>query len=226
MTASAILRAQCRHYRLPLPFCRILQTFRHSRRTSNEQRGQQSEGRVPLCLPFISDRVSRAIKECLRQVQLEHDVVLVNVPNDNIKRQLVRNRLYDRTCISRDCVICPYGNDGDCARSGVVYQIECLSCHATYIGETGRPLSVRMKEHMASKRRESLISPLGKHRRGDHNGAGFDVKCTTLAIEESTSVRKALEAAWIFARTPKINGRNEQLFITSDLMPFVGLCRL
>ena len=151
---------------------------------------------------------------------------MVNSPNDNIKRQLLRNRLYDRACISRNCVVCPYGKVGDCARSGVVYQIECLSCHAIYIGETGRPLGVRMKEHMASKRRESLVSPLGKHRREDHNGTDFDIKCTTLAIEESISARKTLEAAWIFARAPRMNGRNEQLSITNDLMPFIGLCQL
>ena len=30
---------------------------------------------------------------------------------------------------------------------GIIYQTPCLDCDRTYIGETGRPFSVRMKEH-------------------------------------------------------------------------------
>ena len=199
---------------------------RRSRKPTTGQFRQQNENKVPLCLPFISDKVSNAIKKCLKQAQLEDDVVLINIPNDNIKRQLVRNRLYDRACVSRNCVVCPNGRTGDCARSGVVYEIECLSCHATYIGETGRPLGVRVNEHMASKRRGSLTSPLGKHLKEEHNGNDFDVKCSVLAFETCTSARKTLEAAWILTRDPKMNSRNEHLSITSDLMPFIGSCEL
>ena len=82
---------------------------RRSRRPTTGQFRQQNENKNPLCLPFISDKVSNAIKKCLKQAQLEDDVVLINIPNDNIRRQLVRNRLYDRACISRNCVVCPYG---------------------------------------------------------------------------------------------------------------------
>ena len=199
---------------------------RLSRRASSRRNVQQGENRIPLCLPFISDRVSSAIKRCITQAQLDQDVVLVNIPRENIRKQLVRNRLYDRACISRNCVICPYGRLGDCAKSGIVYQIECLNCHALYIGETGRPLGVRINEHMASKRRRSLVSPLGKHRNEDHSGDDFDVKCTILAFETDISARKTLEAAWILTRNPAMNSRNEHLSITSDLMPFVGLCEL
>ena len=187
--------------------------------------GNRKESRLPLCLPFISDRVSAAIKQCLNQAQLQN-VVLVNIPNENIRRQLVRNRLYDRACTSRNCVICPNGKVGDCAKSGVVYQIECRTCHAIYIGETGRSLSVRINEHLASKRRQSLITPLGKHRKEDHGGNDFDIRCTILALESEISARKALEALWIFARAPRLNSRNEQMSITSDLMPFLSLCEL
>ena len=125
--------------------------------------GEQGINRVPLCLPFISERVTAAIKQCLVQAQLEKDVILINIPRANLKRQLVRNRLYDSACITRDCVVCPYGRAGECAKCGVVYQIECMSC-SVYIGETGRPLSVRISEHLASKKRQSIVSPLGRHR--------------------------------------------------------------
>ena len=185
-----------------------------------------NRAKISLCLPFISDGISNAIKKCLVQAQLDGDVCLVNIPSGNLKQQLVRNRLYDMSCNTRDCVVCPYGKIGDCGKSGVVYQIECLDCHAIYIGETGRPLFVRLREHLASKRRRSLISPLGKHRSEDHSDNDFDIKCTILTYEDAISARKTLEAAFIFARKPKMNGKNEQLSITSDLMPFLPSCRL
>ncbi|EYC21311.1 hypothetical protein Y032_0019g3745 [Ancylostoma ceylanicum] len=196
------------------------------RRARTGSKTNEYHDKLPLCIPFISDRISDAIKKCLARSQLQNDVVLINIPNDNIKRQLVRNRLYDRSCITKNCFTCPYGKSGDCAKTGVVYQIECLSCHAIYIGETGRPFHVRINEHLASKRRESLIKPLGKHRHEDHSGNDFDVACTILAHEPEISARKALEAFWISARNPRMNNRNEHISITSDLMPFLPLCEL
>ncbi|EYC44537.1 hypothetical protein Y032_0458g1830 [Ancylostoma ceylanicum] len=193
-------------------------------RISNSPRERGSK--LLLCLPFISDRISTAIRQCLKRAQLHDDVTLVNIPNDNIKRQLIRNRLYDKACVSENCVICPYGKVGDCGKTGVIYELECLVCHARYIGETGRPLYVRINEHLASKKRESLVTPLGKHRREDHGGNDFGVRCRILACEQQTSSRKALEACWISARNPRMNSRNEHLAITSDLMPFLSLCEL
>ncbi|EYC26999.1 hypothetical protein Y032_0009g466 [Ancylostoma ceylanicum] len=182
--------------------------------------------KLPLCLPFFSDEVSAAFHQCIVRAQLQNDVLLVNIPNDNIKKQLVRNRLYDRCCISEQCVVCPHGNTGDCAKVGVVYQIECLICHDLYIGETGRTLSIRIKEHMATKRRGNLTSPLGRHKVEVHNGNDFDVRCEILALESEISARKALEAAWIFTKNPGMNNRNECLSLTSDLLPFLSLCEL
>ena len=125
-----------------------------------------------------------------------------------------------------NCVICPYGKTGDCAKFGIVYEIECLDCHATYIGETGRQLRVRVNEHLASKRRASMASPLGKHRKVDHNGNDYNIRCIILGYESKIAARKALEAAYILSREPKLNGKNEQLSITSDLMPFLSYCHL
>ncbi|EYB88719.1 hypothetical protein Y032_0242g3412 [Ancylostoma ceylanicum] len=182
--------------------------------------------KLPLCIPFFSDKVSAAFQQCIIRAQLQDDVILVNIPNDSIKKQLVRNRHYDRNCISEQCIVCPHGNVGDCAKVGVVYQLECLTCHALYIGETGRTLSVRIKEHLATKRRGNLTSPLGRHKNEVHSGSDFNVRCSILAIESEISARKALEAAWILTRNPGMNNKNECLSLTSDLLPFLSLCEL
>ena len=90
--------------------------------------------KIPLCLPFISDKVSFAVRQCLVEAGLKDDVVLVDIPNNNIKHRLVRNRLYDKHCVMQDCVICPYGNMSDCTKVGLDYQIECMICQVTYFG--------------------------------------------------------------------------------------------
>ena len=51
------------------------------------------------------------------------------------------------------------------------------------MGETSRTLSVRIDEHLAGKKLERLLSPLGKHRNDARNGDDFEVKCTILTHE-------------------------------------------
>uniref|UniRef100_A0A7I4YM57 GIY-YIG domain-containing protein n=1 Tax=Haemonchus contortus TaxID=6289 RepID=A0A7I4YM57_HAECO len=93
-----------------------------------------------------------------------------------------------------------------------------------YIGETGRMLSV--KEHLAGKRRGSLLTPLGRHRLEEHQGDDFDIKSKILAYESEIGARKILEALHIRERNPKLNNRNECIAITSELLPFIPFCGL
>ncbi|EYC45023.1 hypothetical protein Y032_0442g1542 [Ancylostoma ceylanicum] len=76
----------------------------------------QREHKLAFFLPFTSDKFDVANRQCLAWAQLQNDVLLVSIPNDNIKKQLVRNRLYDRECRTEHCVICPYGKVSDCLK--------------------------------------------------------------------------------------------------------------
>lgn len=100
-----------------------------------------------MCPPFTSVKVSAPIRQCLIQAQPQ-DGVLLNISDDNIGQQLVRNKLYDKTCVSRNCIVCPNGEIVDFAKPGVVDQIECSAGHAD---ETGRFLSVIINQHLARK---------------------------------------------------------------------------
>ncbi|EYC10323.1 hypothetical protein Y032_0056g2678 [Ancylostoma ceylanicum] len=60
---------------------------------------------IPLCIPFISDELSSSIRLCLKKSGLDGFVNLVDVPSDNLKRLLVRNRLCDRLCLTSNCII-------------------------------------------------------------------------------------------------------------------------
>ncbi|KAJ1359872.1 hypothetical protein KIN20_038414 [Parelaphostrongylus tenuis] len=150
-------------------------------------------------------------------------VVAVEIPPKTLKRQLVRNRLYDRLCETNECKVCPNGRDSDCMRSGTIYLISCEACGDEYIGETGRPLCIRVKEHLTGKRNYDPKTPIGTHREQKHNGADFDVKVTVLAQESKTSTRKTLEAFWIHSKGPKMNRKEECLVITGDLAPYLRL---
>ncbi|EYB87792.1 hypothetical protein Y032_0257g404 [Ancylostoma ceylanicum] len=119
--------------------------FPHRNKSRTVNAGISRQNKVPLCLPFISDKISAAVRRCIVQAHLHDDVRLVNIPNGNIRSQLVRNRLYDRHCFMESCIVCPYGRTGDCAQTGVIYQLECLTCSETYIGETGRTLGIRKR---------------------------------------------------------------------------------
>ena len=144
-----------------------LQSPRHRTRTSALHRRTIDgplAGKIPVLLPFISDEISTSIRKCLRRSGLESMVGIVAIPPDNLKKRLVRNRQYDRMCVSSNCMICPAGTEGDCTATGVVYRISCRKCGDDYIGETGRPLNVRIKEHLDGKARSRISTPLGCHR--------------------------------------------------------------
>ena len=78
-------------------------------------------------------------------------------------------------------------------KKGVVYQISC-SCGSVYIGESGRPKDVRLKEHVADIKHARLDkSATARHFstcRGDLN----PLTAKTLATEGHWKRRKVREA--------------------------------
>ena len=109
--------------------------------------------------------------------------------------------------------MCPNGKIGDCRKLEVVYQLECLNCGATYIGETSRTLHVRAKEQMTGMRDGNLSTLLGKHKFKAYNGENVEIKCVILAYGKEISARKALEAAQIHTKFPAMNSKNERISV-------------
>ncbi|EYB83608.1 hypothetical protein Y032_0332g2753 [Ancylostoma ceylanicum] len=175
--------------------------------------------KIAFCLPFISDEVSTAIRQYLRRAALDKYVAVVDIPPNNLKPQLIWNRMYDRICSTPKCVVCPEGRAGDCMTSGVVYMICCKSCGEEYIGETARSLCARIKEHLDGNEKSRLTT----HRKARHDGANFEVTVKILAREPQTAARKTLEALLIHAKSPKMNRKGECLSITRELSPYLGL---
>jgi len=89
-------------------------------------------------------------------------------------------------------------------QKGVVYKTSC-DCGATYIGETGRPKHIRLKEHVAAIRLgRTESSPLAEH--WLHCDQSFNPgAASTLAVESTWSRRVVREAIEIRACNPSLN---------------------
>ncbi|XGW13724.1 hypothetical protein V3C99_000216 [Haemonchus contortus] len=189
-------------------------------------RKRTQSDKATFSLPFISEEVSRSIRSIVRRCDLQDDIRIVEIPPNTLRKLLVRSRLYDTVCDTPNCVVCPYGKVGDCMKMGVVYSIRCQSCGCEYIGETGRPLYVRVKEHLSGLAGSRMHTPLGAHRVSFHAGLSFDVSVSILALETEIAARKTLEAFWITVKEPLMNRKEECVAITRELAPFLDLCNL
>ena len=75
-------------------------------------------------LPYV-----RHVSECIRRIMTPLNIRTCFKPHKTLRSLLVRAK--DRTPTS--------------AKSGIVYQVPCGSCSETYIGQSGRTLTHRLK---------------------------------------------------------------------------------
>ncbi|VDP00532.1 unnamed protein product [Heligmosomoides polygyrus] len=176
-------------------------------------------GKVPFEVPFISDDVSTSLRKCVRSAGLENVVTVVEVPPD----KAAASSESSLRCFTPDCAVCPHGSEGDRTLSVVVYLITYQSCGEEYIGETARLLHVRVKEHLDGKAKSRTSTAMGHHRVHGHTGEDFEVRVKLLAVEAQTAARKALEAFRIHAKDPRLNRKEECLYITRELRPYIRL---
>ncbi|KAK6760781.1 hypothetical protein RB195_022012 [Necator americanus] len=156
--------------------------------------------------------MSRAVRGCLRKAGHQIDVRVVEIPPANLKGQLVRNRA--NLCSTPSCVVNPYGREGDCIVSGVVYRITCRLCGDDYIGETGRPLCIGVKEHLDGLAKSKTFTSLGAHRRICQPNSEEEVEVCILSYESGITARRTLKAFWITAKSRKMNKKDECIAIT------------
>ena len=65
-------------------------------------------------------------------------------------------------------------------RQGAVYKIKCCDCQATYIGETGRNLNVRLTEHRRATRNGDLNNNIAEHHLQTNHRIDWDsAECVT-----------------------------------------------
>ena len=132
-------------------------TFHAAQRsTSTEQQDTRAKqrnnnhltGRPHLTLPYV-----RGVSEVLRRLFTKRGYSVHFKPSNRLREMLVAPK--DKLTTNSKC--------------GVVYQIPCFACDASYIGETERSLGTRLSEHRRDSNRsrseieEKNISALAEH---------------------------------------------------------------
>ena len=169
-----------------------------------------------MCLPYLSDNFCIGVQRIFMKHGLKVNVMAK--PPPSLKQILVKSRLYDNKCTDENCLICS-GVSGQCKIKGAVYKLTCTSCSAVYVGETGRELSDRIREHRSDIRSSMTSSRRGPvHAREDHAGEQITFSLRILAIERRLQERNFKEAIWIKMLSPSINIRAEM----TEAMQFIS----
>ena len=121
------------------------------------------------------------LKRTIQKEAKKHNVKIKVLERRGItvKNKLQKSNPFERTkCRKEDCVTCRKNIDVDCRRRGVVYEIECKEdgCGRKYIGQTGRTIYERMKEHVrkvGNDRVDLVTGAVEQHSRECHKGRDF-----------------------------------------------------
>ena len=177
----------------PLPF---LQKVTKTRPRAQKE---QANHRAMAVLPYV-ERVSQTLRRCLEQ----HGIRTVFKSDTTLRNHLVR---------PKDPV--PPGR-----RDGVVYRIPRGECDAVFIGETGRPVQERMKEHERDVRlARCQTSAVAEHANATAHGPSWnDVKC--IDRDPHWHTRRVKEAIQIRLHPNNIN-RDSGIEIPEAWMPTI-----
>jgi hypothetical protein len=101
--------------------------------------------------------------------------------------------------------------DDEMKEKGVVYEMVCRECEKIgirnmYIGETGRELGVRVKEHLRLNRDKERDTEVAKHGTEVHGRSEKEMWRVRVLIREKDELRRKIcEAAKIQEADPKLN---------------------
>ena len=82
-----------------------------------------------------------------------------------------------------------------CSSPNVIYMIKCKACGSTYIGQTRRPLRVRIQQHLRNLRLRHTRAPLYTHFRDSCGLQAFSFK--GIDTQPNGSRRRQRETHWI-----------------------------
>ena len=117
--------------------------------------------------------------------------------------EIIANKLEETGCKVAFCsgkkvssILTKKESSDDPEPKSVVYQVPCGSCTKSYIGETGRGLKTRLKEHRRDLRNNSEFSAFVIHSMKTNHLPNWD-RARIIAVCKNKDNRKATEAAHI-----------------------------
>ena len=141
----------------------------------------QQETRPSVGLPYV-----KGLSEKLARMFKQQGINAYHKPQNTLRSLLVHPK--DKDPMEQKC--------------NTIYQLTCSGCKAQYIGESGRTLEIRRKEHMDLKKRPP--SAVAEHIMATGHEFPLD-QTKILASEEQFWMRKVKEAINIKRRAPTLN---------------------
>ena len=131
----------------------------------------------------LAKRIKQLEENSGKQGKRSFRVRVVESSGMTFRHQLQRSDPWaGEPCGREGCFPCAAEGGGDCGRSNVTYEISCSECQdpAAYIGETGRTMYSRGKEHLEDYSREKPSSALWEHCQKYHDSThvNFKMRCT------------------------------------------------
>ena len=151
-----------------------------------------------------------------------------NIRNFLVRGVLPTNKEPGTFCCSRKrCNTCPYivsrtsvtgpkssysiSDHFDCITSNVIYCIQCTLCNHLYIGETGRRLGDRIRDHIRDIGADDSTKPVSRHFNSSNHNISYMIVFGVCLITGSNCDRKSKEMRLIHSLgTQQPNGMNER----------------
>ena len=156
-----------------------------------------------LKIPYINDQHTKEIKNIIYSNKLP--IMPIFTPGITIQNKLIKTSLNPLKCNQKRCPM----QNVLCYKQNVVYELTCIKCKQTYIGETKRNLHTRIKEHQrAIERGDINISAMAQHYQEVHPSSStpfpaFYVKILQRSNDHADRLIK--EAIYIRKLKPNIN---------------------
>ena len=125
------------------------------RRTLNTIPNDDEQENIHLKIPYVNEQLKRRALSVIRHSGIS-----------NIKTHFMNGRPSSKVFVPAreklncpdDCETCKLALKTNCCLTKhVVYQIICSNCNITYIGETGRTVGSRIKEHLRMKKQTVFL---------------------------------------------------------------------
>jgi hypothetical protein len=161
----------------PKPFTRrtLNQSSRRNEQEPPVAEGEEEEKKKLLLLPYI-----KGVSENIDRVCAPLGVRSVFKSHNTLRQLLMRVK----------------SKIPDDQMKGVVYEVPCADCNGVYIGETGRNLKMRLKEHRYAVRRQDEKNGIAVH--AQESGHNVDWEAARVMMrEEHLTKRKVLESILI-----------------------------
>ena len=168
---------------------------KRAKNSVSSKSAKQKDSNQRVVLPFVN-----SIASCLKRAFYNKGVDLAFKSPNTLRNKLVHPK--DKS------------DKGD--KTGIMYKIPCNDCEDTYIGETGRSLKDRLKEHKRAFRLNyPTQSAVAEHAIDTGHNIGWE-NAHIIDSESHFWPRKVKEAIWIRKTNPSLN-RDSGYTLSPDL---------